>query len=78
MVTVVNRGAVLASGAVHHLAGSAEVAALLRVSRQRVHRLAKRADFPEPVAVLSQGKVWERAAVEAWARANGRLDSDEP
>jgi hypothetical protein len=29
--------------------------------------------FREPVAVLSAGRIWRRADVEAWARATGRL-----
>jgi predicted DNA-binding transcriptional regulator AlpA len=60
-------------GVVHHLVGVAEVAELLGVSRQRVHKLAERDDFPAPVAILTAGKVWDRDAVEKWARATGRL-----
>lgn len=44
------------------------MAELLRVSRQRAHQLALRPDFPEPVAKLSMGRIWERAAVEEWMR----------
>lgn len=48
--------------------GTAEIAALLGVSRQRVLKLAQDGNgFPEPVAVLSMGKVWDGAAVRAWA-----------
>jgi prophage regulatory protein len=60
--------------AVHHLAGSAEIAAMLGVSRQRVQQLIARPDFPKPDAVLAMGKVWRRADVLAWAKAHGRLD----
>ena len=56
------------------LVGVAEVALLLGVSRQRVHQLVgSQADFPEPVAVLSAGKIWLRRDVLAWARNTGRL-----
>jgi prophage regulatory protein len=40
------------------LMGAQEVAELLGVSRQRVHQLAERPDFPAPVAVLAAGKIW--------------------
>lgn len=49
------------------LVGVHEIAALLGVSRQRVHQLAARKDFPKPLAVLHAGKVWRRRDVEAWA-----------
>ena len=45
---------------------------MLGVSRQRVQQLAARDDFPEPEVTLAMGKVWQRAAVEAWARDHGR------
>jgi predicted DNA-binding transcriptional regulator AlpA len=50
-----------------HLVGVSEIAAILGVSRQRVHQLIEEArDFPVPEAELSAGKVWSRAAVDAW------------
>lgn len=56
------------------LVGIAEVAELLGVSTQRVDQLARdHDDFPEPVAELAAGRIWERADVEAWAKATGRL-----
>jgi len=61
----------------HRLAGTAEIAAMLGVSRQRVQQLVKRADFPEPYDVLAAGtRIWKRADVEAWARAHGRVVSE--
>lgn len=52
----------------HHLMGVGEIADLLGVSRQRVDALF-RSDpaFPAPTVELLSGRVWERAAVEAWA-----------
>lgn len=51
----------------HHLVGVSELAAILGVSRQRVHQIIEEAkDFPAPEAELSAGKVWSRAAVDAW------------
>jgi predicted DNA-binding transcriptional regulator AlpA len=53
---------------VDQLAGVAEVAQLLGVSRQQVHRLAAREDFPTPVAVLASGRIWLLRDVERWGR----------
>jgi predicted DNA-binding transcriptional regulator AlpA len=50
-----------------------EIGDLLGVSRQRADQLSRLEEFPEPVAVLSAGRVWRRADVEAWARETGRL-----
>ncbi|MDI6103545.1 AlpA family phage regulatory protein [Actinoplanes sp. NEAU-A12] len=46
------------------------------ISRQRVYQLARRPDFPRPVAELAQGKVWLAEEVEAWLEARRiRLDT---
>lgn len=50
------------------LVGTAEVADLLGVTPQHVHRLAKRADFPKPVAELQAGRIWLKADVQTWSR----------
>jgi predicted DNA-binding transcriptional regulator AlpA len=58
----------------HHLVGPAEIGTMLGITRQRVHQLALEDDtFPEPEATLATGRVWTREAVEAWAKATGRL-----
>jgi len=50
------------------LMGTAEVAAVLGVSRQRVLQLlSEQVDFPRPVALLRMGKVWHGPEVRAWA-----------
>ena len=54
------------------LMGTAEIAALLGVSRQRVLQLAAHEGFPAPVAVLSMGKVWDARDIRAWARARAK------
>lgn len=48
------------------LVGLTEIAERLGVSRQRVDQLRRRPDFPEPVAKLSAGLIWESRDVEAW------------
>lgn len=61
----------------HHLVGSAEIAAMFGVSRQRVQQLIARRDFPSPEVELAMGKVWQRSAVEQWARARNRIVLDD-
>lgn len=57
------------------LVGSAEIAKRLGVRRlQVVHDWRRRhADFPEPVAELSNVLVWNWPDIESWARHTGRL-----
>lgn len=57
----------------NHLLGMKEAAALLGVTKQRLGQLlATNDDFPAPTAELSQGRVWNRADVERWAKEHGR------
>jgi hypothetical protein len=50
------------------LVSAPEAADILRVSPQRLHQLAsENASFPEPMYDLRAGKLWLRAAVEAFA-----------
>ena len=55
-----------------NLVGVAEIAVMLGVSRQRISQLADAEGFPEPLASLAAGPVWERSAIEAWANSTGR------
>ena len=49
------------------LVGTQEIRVRLGgVSRQRVHQITKRPDFPAPVADLAQGRVWLADDVDAW------------
>lgn len=49
--------------------GALEASRLLGVSRQRFYQLrAEQEEFPEPVARLPRGAVWDRSAVERWAK----------
>lgn len=57
------------------LMGLTEIAALLGVSRQRAGQLADTEGFPAPVDEIAAGRIWEPTAVEAWAKATGRLDA---
>jgi len=55
--------------------GTQEIAEYLGVTRQRVHQLAERYhDWPAPLASLTMGKVYEAAAIRAWAAQHQRTD----
>ena len=45
-----------------------EIAELLGVSKQRVHRIADEEGFPAPVAEDGRGRLWDRREVTAWAK----------
>lgn len=49
-----------------------EIANRLVMSRARVHQLAARPDFPEPLGRVGQSKVWRWSDVRAWLPAVGR------
>jgi hypothetical protein len=59
---------------VDQLVGAAEIAERMGLALpQTVHDWRRRyADFPEPVAQLKMGYVWNWPDVLAWARATGR------
>ena len=58
------------------LVGVDEVAKMLEVSKQRASQLAKKPEFPKPVATLASGPVWKKVAVARfaghWDRRPGR------
>nr|GID84496.1 hypothetical protein Ade03nite_34200 [Actinoplanes derwentensis] len=59
----------MGSKAVYYFMGAHEVRVRLGgISRQRVHQLTTRADFPTPIADLMQGKVWLASDVEQWIK----------
>jgi serine/threonine protein kinase len=51
------------------LGGVAEVAARLGISRQQVLNLRSRPGFPEPLANLSSGPVFDMSQIELWSRS---------
>lgn len=53
--------------------GTTEIAALLSVSRARVKQLTAKPWFPDPVARLTMGGVWELADIERMAAQTGRI-----
>jgi len=54
--------------ALEELAGLAEIAEMLRVSRSTAARYAERGDFPAPIGRLGRGRIWRRRDVEKWGR----------
>lgn len=64
------------------LAGVAELAELLKVSKQRVSLMAARGQLPPPVAHLRAGPVWTtdsiRSFLPAWPRKPGRPPKPQP
>lgn len=57
--------------------GSAEIAAMFGISRQRVFQLTSRPDFPAPMVKLKAGAVWVTADVVKWAESKGRAINDD-
>ena len=63
----------------HHLVGTAEIAEMLGVTRQRVGQIAATdPDFPDPEVVLASGRVWRRDEVEAWIEHHPRRGPGRP
>jgi hypothetical protein len=60
------------------LAGLAEVSEMLGVNKRSASRYARRSDFPEPLARLSSGPIWDAAEVEAWGAAHGPFRPGRP
>ncbi|MFG1988410.1 DNA-binding protein [Actinoplanes sp. NPDC048988] len=57
---------------------AAEIADYLGVTRQRVAVLVDRADFPEPLAHLSVGRIWRTSNVRRWtSQRPHRIQEDE-
>lgn len=46
--------------------GTWEIAERLGLSRSRTNQLVREKGFPDPVAVLKAGMIWEVDDVEAW------------
>lgn len=50
----------------------AEIARMLGVSRKRTFEILGKPDFPDPIAVLSVGRIWAYDDVAAYCEATGR------
>jgi len=60
------------------LAGLAEVAEILGVSKRTAVRYVAREDFPEPLERLAAGPIWDRDHVAEWGRLNLPLPEGRP
>lgn len=59
--------------------GSEEIRrALGGVSRARAYQITTRKGFPDPVADLANGRVWDATQVEAWIAVNRQVIAEEP
>ena len=70
LAVVKQRSCIASGGVAQELMGTAEIAELMGVSRQRVHQITQRPDFPEPVARLVAGHIWDAADVRRWIKAH--------
>ncbi|WFE22352.1 AlpA family phage regulatory protein [Solwaraspora sp. WMMD937] len=50
------------------LVASQEVQEMLSVSRTRAYQVTNSKSFPDPVAVLSVGRIWRTDDVEQWIK----------
>src|SRR3954452_8992321 len=57
------------------LASQADLARRWATSRQRVHQLTQEPDFPEPVAAVSQRRIWIAAEADAWFEHRGQAQA---
>jgi predicted DNA-binding transcriptional regulator AlpA len=48
---------------IDNILGTAEVAEVLGVSKQRIHSLRKLVEFPEPIKQLASTPLWDRADI---------------
>jgi serine/threonine protein kinase len=60
------------------MGGVTEVAEILGVSRQRVAKLREREDFPDAIAEIAQGPIWDLDQIQAWGGSGLRLSTGRP
>lgn len=60
------------------LMGMAEIARALGVGRQRAYQISRQKGFPDPVATLEMGSVWDGAKVMEWIRVNRPQVAEDP
>jgi hypothetical protein len=60
------------------LAGLADIARLLGVTKRTAQKYVRRPDFPETLGRIAAGPVWRRSEVEAWAKATLPLPTGRP
>ena len=60
------------------LAGLAEIAAMLSVTKRTAWNYTRRDDFPDPIDRLASGPVWRRVDVEDWAAEHLPLPPGRP
>lgn len=58
------------------IVGTCEIALMLGVSRQRANQLSNEKGFPDPIAQLRMGRIWNIAQVREWMTAKGREEKE--
>jgi predicted DNA-binding transcriptional regulator AlpA len=48
------------------IVGTAEIAEMLSLTRQRVGEMAREGDLPKPLGVVQAGAIWRRTDIERW------------
>lgn len=72
------RDSVMARRVTGELVGLTEIAERFGVARNSAWRWSRRPDFPEPVARLTAGTVWNAADIDTWARETLPLPGTRP
>jgi prophage regulatory protein len=56
--------------------GITEIADYIGYSKQRVSQFVEQNDFPRPLAVLGQGRIWATESIDEWVDANFEEDDE--
>ena len=57
---------------ISNIVGFHEVSEMLGVSKQRVHMLRMRGDFPEPISVLAATPIWDSSVIRQYDQTRRR------
>ncbi|NBQ47120.1 MAG: DNA-binding protein [Sphingobacteriia bacterium] len=53
--------------ATENICGTAEVAEMLGIAKQRIHALRKNPEFPQPIIKIAATPIWDRLEIAKWA-----------
>jgi predicted DNA-binding transcriptional regulator AlpA len=53
-----------------NICGTAEVAEILGIAKQRIHALRKNPEFPQPIIKIAATPIWNRLDIAKWATRN--------
>ncbi|CAB5222306.1 hypothetical protein UFOVP361_106 [uncultured Caudovirales phage] len=52
---------------ISNICGTAEVAEILGIAKQRIHALRKNPEFPQPIVKIAATPIWDRLDIAKWA-----------